>query len=116
MLYYHFITDHLTFCRPWIVHYCPKYIKVLTCAVKAQFLGKSELEMELVDAVIRRFKQVDDELYVRPARWRHFVESLISWCVYTVSNLIDPLNDSQAMFSAPLRYLNIMLSMFIAFF
>ena len=84
MLYYHFITDHLTFCRPWIVHYCPKYIKVLTCAVKAQFLGKSELEMELVDAVIRRFKQVDDELYVRPARWRHFVESLISWCILPV--------------------------------
>lgn len=64
-------------CRPWIVHFCPKYIEVLTCAFKSQFLGNSELEMELVDAVIRRYKQVDDELYAHegPARWRHFVES-----------------------------------------
>ena len=33
--------------------------------------------MELVDAVIRRYKQVDDELYAHegPARWRHLVES-----------------------------------------
>ncbi|XP_021311418.1 uncharacterized protein LOC8070423 [Sorghum bicolor] len=62
---------------PWIVHYCPKYIEVRTCAVKYQFLGKSEMEMGLVDAVLRRFKQVDDELYMNqgPARWRHFVES-----------------------------------------
>ncbi|CAD6260357.1 unnamed protein product [Miscanthus lutarioriparius] len=48
--------------EPWIVHFCPKYIEVLTCAFKSQFLGNLELEMELVDAVIRRYKQVDDEL------------------------------------------------------
>ncbi|XP_066350290.1 uncharacterized protein [Miscanthus floridulus] len=63
--------------EPWIVHFCPKYIEVLTCVFKSQFLGNSELEMELVDAVIRRYKQVDDELYAHegPARWRHLVES-----------------------------------------
>jgi len=73
------------FCSPWIVHYCPKYIEVRTCAVKYQFLGKSEMEMGLVDAVLRRFKQVDDELYMNqgPARWRHFVESDFMVCSYS---------------------------------
>ena len=44
--------------------------------MKSQFLGKSELEMELFDAVLRRFKQFDDHLYVNegPLRWRHYVE------------------------------------------
>lgn len=68
--------------RPWIVHFCPKYIEVIACAAKAQFTGNSELEMELVDAVIRRYKQADDALYARegPARWRHFVESDFMVC------------------------------------
>ncbi|XP_021319721.1 uncharacterized protein LOC8070917 isoform X2 [Sorghum bicolor] len=70
--------------KPWIVHYCPKYIEVRTSAVKSQFLGKSELEMELFDAVLCRFKQFDDHLYVNegPLRWRHYVE-----CDFMVSLL-----------------------------
>ncbi|OQU78177.1 uncharacterized protein LOC8076993 isoform X1 [Sorghum bicolor] len=70
--------------QPWIVHYCPKYIEVRTSAVKAQFLGKAEFEMELVDAVLRRFKQFDDCLYVNEGslRWRHYVE-----CDFMVSLL-----------------------------
>jgi len=54
--------------------------------VKAQFVGHSEFEMELVDAVIRRYKQVDDDLYVHegPARWRHFVESDFMVCTQII--------------------------------
>ena len=59
---------------------------MITCAVKAQFVGHSEFEMELVDAVIRRYKQVDDDLYVHEglARWRHFVESDFMVCTQII--------------------------------
>jgi hypothetical protein len=67
-------------------------------AVKSHFLGKSELEMELVDAVLRRFKQFDDHLYVNegPLRWRHYVEcDFIVWQLFFISclpfNLCSPL-------------------------
>jgi hypothetical protein len=72
--------------RPWIVHFCPKYIEVLTFAIKAQFVGQAELEMELFDAVVHRFKQVDDDLYSHEGhlRWRHFVESDFMVCMQSL--------------------------------
>lgn len=62
---------------PCFIHYIPKYIEVLTVAVKLQFIGQSEMAMDLFDAILRRFKQLDDALCVgQPcACWRHFVES-----------------------------------------
>lgn len=60
---------------------------MITCAVKAQFVGHYEFEMELVDAVIRRYKQIDDDLYVHEgrSRWRHFVESDFMVCLQFIS-------------------------------
>ncbi|CAL4965203.1 unnamed protein product [Urochloa decumbens] len=62
---------------PCFIHYIPKYIEVSPVAVKLQFIGKEEMEMDLFDVILRHFKQLDDALYVRQsfARWRHFVES-----------------------------------------
>ncbi|OEL27392.1 hypothetical protein BAE44_0011590, partial [Dichanthelium oligosanthes] len=62
---------------PCFVHYIPKYIEVMPSAVKKQFLGQSEMEMDLFDAILRRFKQCDDRIYGAEGspRWRHFVES-----------------------------------------
>lgn len=55
----------------------PKYISVSARAVSSQLLGKSEIEMDLFDAIFRRIKQDDDVLYssVANLRWRHFFES-----------------------------------------
>jgi hypothetical protein len=42
--------------------------------------------MELFDAVVHRFKQVDDDLYSHEGhlRWRHFVESDFMVCMQSL--------------------------------
>ena len=66
----------------------PKYISVSARAVRSQLLGKSEIEMDLFDAIIRRIKQDDDVLYssVTNLRWRHFFES--DFMVYDLTPVI----------------------------
>ncbi|TVU05969.1 hypothetical protein EJB05_49155 [Eragrostis curvula] len=61
----------------WFVHYAPKYVEVNGADAWSQFIGEAEMEMDMMDVLMRRFKQVDDSLYVRFCgyRWRHFVES-----------------------------------------
>jgi len=47
--------------------------------------------MELVDAVLRRFKQFDDCLYVNEGslRWRHYVECDFMVCSFSYTKLYD---------------------------
>lgn len=63
--------------RPCIAHYVPKYIEVLGDGIKKQLKGFSEMEMDLFDSIVRRFKEMDDRLYDQNPywRWRHFFES-----------------------------------------
>lgn len=64
-------------CRLWFVHDSPKYIEVMPHDVWLQFGGKSEMEMDMFDVLLRRLRQSDDSLYKNRAvdRWRHFMES-----------------------------------------
>lgn len=62
----------------------PKYIEVLGAGAKMQVEGHSEMEMDLFDSFIRRFRELDDMLYVeKPWQiWRHFLESEVMVRVY----------------------------------
>jgi hypothetical protein len=42
-----------------------------------QEMGVSEMEMDMMDAIMRRFMQSDDKLYSSEGRlrWRHFFKS-----------------------------------------
>jgi hypothetical protein len=59
------------------VHYWPKYIEVMPNAALEQEMGVSDMEMDMMDAIMRRFMQSDDQLYSSEGRlrWRHFFES-----------------------------------------
>jgi hypothetical protein len=63
--------------RKCIVHYEPKYIEVSLESVKLTLDGLCEMELDMFDASVRRFKQIDDEVYskYKAGRWRHFFES-----------------------------------------
>lgn len=78
----------LCYGRACIVHYVPKYIEVSSIGIEMQLEGRSEMEMDLFDAVVRRFKELDDGLYGEEERqrWRHFVES--DFMVYMPSSYI----------------------------
>lgn len=62
---------------PWIVHDSPNRIEVLPCAAKLQILGDCEFDIDMIDVLIRRLRQVDQKVYRDQGnmRWRHFVES-----------------------------------------
>jgi hypothetical protein len=54
----------------------PKYIDVTLSSIKYSFEGCCEMEMDLFDAAVRRFKDIDNRFYERMCvRWRHFFES-----------------------------------------
>lgn len=63
--------------RKCIVHYEPKYIEVSLESFKLTLDGLCEMELDMFDASVRRFKQIDDEVYsvYKAGRWRHFFES-----------------------------------------
>lgn len=56
-----------------------------------QISARSEMEMDLFDAVIRRFKEIDDRLYDQKLyqRWRHFLEADFMVTCYICTNFID---------------------------
>ncbi|KAJ1269351.1 hypothetical protein BS78_07G205300 [Paspalum vaginatum] len=60
-----------------IMHYHPRFIQVSGHALRAQFVGECEMELDLFDAIIRRFKQKDDMLYNGSGNgiWCHYFES-----------------------------------------
>ncbi|KAL6873539.1 hypothetical protein ACP4OV_013621 [Aristida adscensionis] len=62
---------------PWILHYKPRMVEVAARDGWRQLRGQSEIELDMLDALTRRFRQTDDALYRWSccARWRHFVES-----------------------------------------
>jgi hypothetical protein len=62
--------------RKCIAHYIPKYIDVTLSSIKYSFEGCCEMEMDLFDAAVRRFQEIDNMFYERMCvRWRHFFES-----------------------------------------
>ncbi|TVU35756.1 hypothetical protein EJB05_17659, partial [Eragrostis curvula] len=63
--------------RPLFSHHTPKYIEVLPHAAQMQFSGAVELEMDMFDVLLRRFRQNDDAIYsdVGCTRLRHFIET-----------------------------------------
>jgi len=82
--------DFFFCCRPCLVHFVPKFIMVKPVALKDQLRGHSEMEMDLFDAIIWRFKQVDDLMYADQmgTRWRHFVESYFMILSFVISRSI----------------------------
>ena len=45
-----------------MVHHTSKYIEVFVSSMKMHLLGLSEMELDLFDSIIRRFKEIDDFL------------------------------------------------------
>jgi len=59
------------------VHYVPKYIEVMPDDLNIQFQGEAEFEMDLMDAIVRWYNQMEMKLYrdKEIRRSRNFVES-----------------------------------------
>lgn len=73
----------------------PKYIEVSGAGIQMQLEGRSEMEMDLFDAAIRRFKELDERLYggKECQRWRHFVESDFMVCMQVFLSIMCFISD-----------------------
>jgi hypothetical protein len=65
------------FCRPWLLHFQPKFIELALYEIHEQITGRADFDMDFMDICIRRIKQMDDMLYASHSecRWRHFMEA-----------------------------------------
>ncbi|TVU22288.1 hypothetical protein EJB05_31973 [Eragrostis curvula] len=61
----------------WVVHTSPNYVEVRARSLIEQATGACDLDMDTMDANIRRLRQIDDDMYAAQggSRWRHFMES-----------------------------------------
>ncbi|KAL6645730.1 hypothetical protein ACP70R_017338 [Stipagrostis hirtigluma subsp. patula] len=74
---------HITFTkeRPWYIHDMPSLLQISAKRLSQQFTSDSDLDYKVVDAVMRLYTLLDDELYidVHANRWRHFLGA--SWAI-----------------------------------
>jgi hypothetical protein len=63
--------------RCWIIHDTPRYIACKGHDLKKDFFSGSGVTYDLFDICVRRFLQLDNQIYPEdsPLRWRHMLES-----------------------------------------
>ena len=61
----------------WLIHPLPRYLVLTGAELVNSFFGGKGADVDIVDGIIRRFRQLDSTVKSLglPARWRHFFET-----------------------------------------
>ncbi|KAL6639065.1 hypothetical protein ACP70R_022795 [Stipagrostis hirtigluma subsp. patula] len=94
--------------RSWFIHDYPSRINISGVVMHPQFTCESDISVDVMDAIVRMYKQEEDALYekISEKRWRHLIEA--SWSVACLNSGIDTSSELiAAKFQAPYVQYNI---------
>ncbi|RLM64484.1 hypothetical protein C2845_PM16G06130 [Panicum miliaceum] len=98
---------------PWIVHKLPRFLSITGCELNGNILGDQLLNIDVMDAILRRFNHLDVPIKSNDSciRWRHFFESSFAvivplvidsvWCEYMLNinttevHILDPCHSTE---------------------
>lgn len=65
------------FCRPWLMHFKPKFIELSLDDIHEQIIARAEFDFDLMDICIRRIKEMDDVVWL--TQWLSLAPSNGIW-------------------------------------